>query len=425
MSDDFIPEDNGEQKKIRVSREEFERRLAEKRKNLIKKRILLAAICIAFVAVVVILIVLGTGFVSKLLKKAGAEVDIKYTAGIRDVVYGGDGDVRLFGVDDCLYAYDNGEINCHDDKGTILWSYSLLNMSEPAFASETGESGPFIAFDKNGSNVVAFSKSGRIWEKNISGNINAVYYNAKCGIGAISYDDELYKGAVLAFKVKDGSLIDLFTKNYSSRYVLSCAISDNGKSLAVSGVSAEEGVVQGIISLTSIEDSKTYYTKQTDDYVLPYVGFVKDDVLCAAGSSALVYVKNDMKIAGSETPDNAQVIKTAVGTEKLISVSAGDGLCVAAFGSGDGAGSVVVCDSSGKIINTLSFDDSISEIIHVSGGVVLCTDNSLVLLDTKGKQVGSHTGIEGISDVQHVNGMNLLVTYKDGSEFMFAIFSEQ
>ena len=407
MSDDFDFEENSlsnEQTKRMVSRDEFERRLAEKRADRKRKRIIFALICVAFLALVICLVVLGTGALSSLLKKSGAEVDTDYTMG------------------DCLVTYDKKNVVCHNSSGTILWDYSLEDMTEPELVVSDSL---LFAYDRSGGTLHAFGNSGLKWTKYYEGELHSVYYSETSGLAAVIYKDDLYKSLLNFFRVSDeGEPADIFTKNYASQYVVSCDISNNGKSVVLCGVSADEGTVTGVVSLINAENGDIYYTKHTEDSILPYVGFVNNEVVCAAGNTEILYIKNDMKIAAGDDSSNTVSIAAGEPAERLLCVMAsGDGICAAAFGSGDAACTVKVFDADGAVTGTFSCEESVIGLEKTGDNVSLFTENKVILISTKGKLLGECEMFKNITEMTAVSDNTVLITYSSG--YSYVEFTEE
>ena len=403
------------QKKKMITRAEFERRLAEKRRSRKKKRVVFFTALCAFLAVVICLSLLGPKVVSSLMRKAGVKVDMQYIPVTSDVQYaGGEGAVVTYSSG-CLFVFDNGVAACHDMTGGFLWDYDLKDVVTPAILTFRD---CVIVYDTEGTVVCALGKNGVIWEKRLGGDIDGVFYNRKAGVAAVVYnrDGEMYKSAVDVFAVgENGTVKDLFTKNYTSQYILAAAVSDDGKSLAVSGISAESGDVTGIISLVSVQSGENYYTKHTDSSVYPYVGFVSDSVLAAAGADELLYVKNVTSVESAAQPDNTTSIRKNGVSERMLCVSVPvSDLCIAVSGSGDGASTAFFRNAAGASVKEVSFENSVAGIASYEKNLVLYTSNEIFLTDTSGKILGKCDTFSDVYGVVMMDETHVLVSHGRG-----------
>lgn len=413
----FDDEETAEEpkKKRMITRAEFERRLAEKRRSRRKKRVVFLTAMSVFVVVLVLLILLGPRLVSSIMRRAGVKIDMQYVPVTSDVQYTGSGSASVTYGDGCLFVLDNGVAACHDMNGVFLWDYDLKDVVTPAVLNFRD---CVIVYDTEGTVACALGKSGVLWEKQFAGDIDGVFYNPVAGIAAVVYDrdDEMYKSAVDVFsKNEGGGVKDLFTKNYTSQYVVSAAVSDDGKSLAVSGISAENGDVTGIISLVSVRTGENYYTKYIDSSVYPYVGFVNNTVLAAAGTDELLYVKNLTSVESVSQPENTSSIRKGSGTERLLcaGVPAGN-LCVAVFGSGDGNSVACFRNETGAAVKDAAFDNSIRGITAYGAHLVLFTDTEVFLTDTAGKILGKCDSFSDIVNVVMMDETHMLVSHARG-----------
>ena len=418
MSEDFTTEEK--EIKHKVSREEFERRRKEKRKEQNRKKIILILVLVAIVALIVSLVALGTGLVSGIMKKAGVKVDVNYVAKTREVQYNFQAATEMFAAGDSVYVYNPGQFVCYNKDTVTMWREELADMTAPSFSVM---SQGIIVYDAGGNSMQAYSEEGLIWEKRIGGNIRNVYYNDANNIGAVLYEDGTYRSSLIVFKAEGRATKDLFTKNYASQYLTSCAISDNGRSLALSGISAESGSITGIISLIDMDGGENYYTKYTEGYALPYVGFVSEKTLCAAGPEQLAYIKNDMTVGASEE-DAFRVIKEGAGSVELLSVDTAEtGFCVSVFGSGDGGCDVLVCDSEGKIISTETYTESIIGVKAFGKHFAMYSENKVCFLDEKGKVLCSEGSVSDISGMYFLSEYSVFVTHGKGD--LYVDFVEQ
>ena len=396
-------------KKI-ISREEFERRLEEKRKTGKKRRIIFFSSVICFAVLVVLLIVWGTGGFSSLLKKAGANVQLKYTAYISEVQYSGSSDARVTYADGCLFVVDGALITCHNMSGTFLWDYNFEDAVSPAFIPYEN---CVLAYGSNF--ICAFGKSGVIWEKRIDGTVDGVFLNESAGMSAVVYKNDLYKSAVKVLSVAKGEPKEIFTKNYASQYIISAALSDDGKSLALSGVSADDGAVKGIISLINTADGESYYAKYIEETVVPYVRFIDNESLAAAGPDELLCIKNEKKVKDPSSPDDVISVSKGDGASKLLCVGiSGAGMCAAVFGSGDSSSTAVICNSSGEAVKSVSFENSVKSMDSSDDCFAMVTDTELVLVDTGGTVVGRCSDFTGIAEARIIDKNHVLVTHGNG-----------
>lgn len=402
-------------KKRMISRAEFERRLAEKKRRRKKKRIVfLSALC-ALVLAVVLLAVFGPKAVSSLMRRVGVKTDLQYVPVMSDVQYaGGAGAVVTYG-NGCLFVFDGGTVACHGTDGGFLWEYTLKDAALPRILTFRD---CVIAYDEEGTVACALGKSGVIWEKRFSGDIDGVFYNEKAGIVAVVYnrDDELYKSTLDVFSVDgSGTVKDLFTKNYTSQYVASAAVSDDGKCLAVSGISAENGDVTGVLSLVSVQSGENYYTKHTEASVHPYLDFVTDSMLAAVGSRELLYVKNATSVESAAQPDQTVSVLECGASERMLCACAPvDGLCIAVFGSGDGVSTASFRDAAGNSVKEVKFENSITGIVSQGKSIVLYSENEIALADSSGRILGKCDSLSGIERVVPIDETHLLVSHGHG-----------
>lgn len=308
---------------------------------------------------------------------------------------------------DGVLKYSSDGITYINNQGDEVWNYSY-QMKNPELIFYYDECGAVA--DKGGNQIFVFDKEGS------KGNVKTNLPIAKASVSsqgivsAILSNDPSPK--IVCYDLAGNILIEFKTSLAGTGYPMDLSMSEDGKSLAVSYMYVDHGMVSGRIDYYDFskkkESGKDYQILEEEykDEMIPEVFFMEDDVLVAAGSKGLSFY------AGTKKPSLQKKVKI----EEEIKCVFHDGKNVGVIVKKDkgSANEVRLYSQQGKEIMSCEFEGEVSEAKIRNGEVIAYNGKECRIFNKSGVLRFSGETEEEIIEVYPAVGVNKYVVISAG-----------
>lgn len=155
---------------------------------------------------------------------------------------------NIYAFNDSILIFKDNELKSYNKYGKEEYSINI-ELTNPIFETN----GDYICMaEKGGSKVYVILYKNIVWEKELKGNISDVVLN-KNGQVALTLLGTTDKSVVMVFNEKGE---DLFSKHIAEEIVVSTAISDDNKNLAIAKVNYSGIDVKSTIETIDIKEAK-------------------------------------------------------------------------------------------------------------------------------------------------------------------------
>jgi len=402
-----------ENKKIQIGSKEFEKRVKEMKKKQLGKRVVFVGVVILILLIVFLIIF---GIVSLIKSIIRNRQDADYGADTTELVgpYIENAD-SVYYSDDLFFTAGNSSIQCLTRKGTPLWEY-CFNGEKVSCVAENGKA---LVYAIGGNELLYFGKTGPIWKLPVDGEINYACINEKTKTGVCCYNTNSDKAAVCVFdysksKADSDVLLDndipspeeLLLKTYKTGYVISAALSPDGKTLAIGELSQSNSVAATKLSLITIKTGKNFFTKVFEKEVCPYISFCGNSRVIAASNKNVYSVEIVTSGASSKVNkvcsfegENSAVLGVAIASEKLAVVG----------GNEAGTALLYIYDLAKGSQKVVTDHLDARGVVAAGDYFAMYTDGYVHLVDTSGKVVGTSAKFAVVEEVFSSNTLNLVV----------------
>ncbi len=407
-------EKNKNQSKV-IPHGELSKRRAEQRKR--RRRILILAA--AVLAAVLLIVFFVKGGYEKILDFLGIERNIAVTPVITEIECELKGEPVIGGINGTTMIYDEQGVTGYASDGKWKWN-EACTLQNPVVSYCNGN---VIFTDVGGTVVYAFGSDGIVWRYGSEKKIKAVFGGAG-GYLCVIHEENEYLSAVTVFENQKNAseLKELFTRKFGSHYMLTGAVSPDGKQMAVSGVYSKGGDAAGIVSFLRISDGEIFSSEITEEDAYIKTFYADDGKLFALNSDSVRILYHTLT-ASSKGDINREIWNRGNGQERITSAVLVNGkYLAAAFGSAESEKTTVKgYDTDGK--ERLNFEVSGNIIgMHSAGdALLLYTNKYIYLYNEKGLRIGTQeAGFEiksaACTDSRHVavygEGKVLSVSFK-------------
>ncbi len=331
-------------------------------------------------------------------------VDSEYNSTLSDdslgVSYNSDASAVFSSYDGNLVVATDTELSLYNMYGRKLYSYSI-SYETPCIASSDEL---YIVYDLGGRAFSVYNKTGRIFEKNDCeyGIVSAS--SSDGGRFCISTKSRENTTSILVYNKK----CKLIGKYENNRHVSSVSISENGELLAISTLTAEDGIFNSVLSLYKIDNAELLYTV-TDKNKLPlktYFSRFGKVILCCA-DEMLVYSKRG-ELEGAYSYDSNQLSGIAFNGDDKIALSF-------SYENSNTKSYISIVDISGKEIYNNSSLDRISHMTFSGNELHILQKEAILTIDGK-KEIS--TPLDSASEVKSIISIDdsqLVVSYSTHS----------
>ena len=379
--------DSSEETKV-IDNTEIDKR-RENKKNT-KTRIII--FCVAAAVFISLVIFFATGGYEKILDFMGIERDVSVTPTVVSVEAQLKGNVILAGNQGTTIVYDEQGVTGYGTDGKWKWN-EKCSVSNPSVF----DCGDFVVVaDVGGTAAYAFNKDGQVWKYGSQEKIKSVFGKGK--YVCIIHEEKEYSSAATVYEYdsKTSSLKEKFTRKFGSYYMLTGAISNDGKQMVLSGVFSEGGVVSGIISFLRMSDGEIFSNSNTENEAYVKVFYTADNKVFAVNSDSVKVLYKTLSVSTGD--DYEKTLWSREGKqEKIIDADIVDGkYCIIAIGSENSVKTTLKgFDSEGKESLNLEIDGNITGVDSVGETFMVYTQKLTHLYNTRGFLIGTaETGFE-------------------------------
>lgn len=342
-----------------------------------KRRIIRIAFYVLLLAVIITLIVLNsmsaTGLVEMLqngyAKSGKGDFPVSIYSQNPTVVYT---------VNDTVNILNDSYFEVYNSKGKLIQAASH-GMSDPVL--ETSEA-RFLLFDRGRYNIKIYNYSSFISEQTFEKQIFSAAIGRNGTYAVVTASDSYY--ATVYVYNKDGDLI--YTWNSANYYVFDVAVSNDGKSIALSLIGAEGGTFVSQIYILKY-DSATPVFKFTFNALITSLMSANENYFLANGTDSAYTVSwngsqsNDLKVTGTIRSYR----------------SSDSGRSVITYGrtNNDRINTVKVIDAAGNSVSSFDFNSAIDDIGINETELIVLSDHTVSVFDQNGTQI-----TELLSDVK-------------------------
>lgn len=404
--------------KTEITEAEFNKRVAAKRKELFRQRVIFVAIC--FVAIIAVALIVF-GFV-KLFQNIGKHTgDIRYNTSSVDVKVSDDTE-DVYYADELLFIVAESRISCSLDSGSVLWEKKLPGTGK---IKSRCVGNYLLAYRFGGSDIAFYGNEGEIFTQTLDGVIDFAAVNENSQKCVVCARKENGSSVVYVFGFKEEHeegetpVEELLKKTYISSLIVSAAVSDDGKTLAIGELSEMKSVAATKLSLAQIENGKTYFTKIFDNEVLPFLCFDEKNLVAAGGRH--VYIVETTK--SSSSGQKISTLCEFTGEHNaIISVAVAKGYVAVVGGNESGT-------TKTHIYKIEDGSERIAQISENPKGVISCgeffgvyTLSDVKLVGNDGKILGNSEQFAEISKV--LGSKTLSLTVKDAVGYTIVRFEK-
>ncbi len=270
---------------------------------------------------------------------------------------------HLVVVDDASIRFFTDDAACVVNRKHLFADPTLHTAGEYALVTEVGGS-RFRLETRRETVLTSEIKNRKIYAGDLSSDgTTAFVTNSSSG----SYLSEIY-----VFDAEGNSIFEY----KSGKYLFSdIAISPNGEQLAVTGSTAEGGMLKSAILVITLEDEKVTEHSGTE-VLLHNVSYLSDLVILAVGDRQIWTL----------TGENAKLTKTNCDGVVPIGYAATSSLaCVALRRDGaTNAGTVWLFDSSGQLVKQMEYTGEFRSVACSENNVIVLTDSMLYEFNASG-----------------------------------------
>lgn len=379
--------DSNEETKV-IDNTEINKRREDKKNT--KTRIII--ICVTAAVFVSLVIFFAMGGYEKILDFVGIERDVSVTPTVISVEAQIKGNVILAGNQGTTIVYDEQGVTGYGADGKWKWN-EKCSVSNPAVF----DCGDFVVVtDIGGTAAYAFNKDGQVWKYGSQEKIKSVFGNGK--YICIIHDEKEYSSAATVYEYdsKTSSLKEKFTRKFGSYYMLTGAISNDGKQMVLSGVYSDGGVASGIISFLRMSDGEIFSNSNTENNAYVKVFYTSDNKVFAVNSDSVKVICKTLSVSTGD--DYEKTLWSRDGKqEKIIDADIVDGkYCIAAIGNENSVKSTLIgFDAEGKERLNIETDGNITGIDSVGETFMVYTQKLTHLYNARGFLIGTaETGFE-------------------------------
>ncbi len=279
--------------------------------------------------------------------------------------------------------YANGVLEYARDGIALLNEYGEEMWNQPCqMATPIAEvcNDTAAVGDKGGTSIYVFQKSGLKGEIQTTRPIERITVSSQGIVGAVLQDEET--PMVLCYDAKGNVLVEQKTSLKNTGYPLDLALSEDGKTLAVSYLcTSGNGVSTKVCYYYFGQDDENkgdhvVSEEEYQDAIAPTIDFLNKDISLLVTDSSLVFYK------GVIQPKVDQVVK--FGTE-IQSVAYNEKYVAVVVNRTDGDGyEVRLYKTNGKLIMSAVYEGEYGNIRVADGQVLLYEDNRCIIFNRSG-----------------------------------------
>lgn len=344
-------------------------------------RVLLAVVALVLAAVAAFVLLDRTAFdgLRRSIAYMQAEKDESGCAKLYQ--YNGDGTSVYADLDGCLLVASGKEITLLDAKGNAVY-HTALQAGQVAVTAEDGFA---VVYEIGGKNLHLLDSKGLVKEMTIEGEIFSVEMGAG-GKFAVTLKKTGYKTAVSVYNGKGEPLYEFSS---AQKYLMTAAVSENGKYMAAAAMGQESGTFVSSLQIYKLT-SDTQQADASVDGGVYKLGAV-DGRFCAVTDKALCFVKNDGAVT-EYSYQGATLSRCSLGGGKFAAV------LLENYSSG-GLTHLATVNTAGEEIASLAVESEVLDLSAAGRYLTVLYSNRLVIYDQK---LQPCTVLEDVSSARRV-----------------------
>ena len=328
-------------------------------------RVLLAVVALVLAAVAAFVLLDRTAFdgLRRSIAYMQAEKDESGCAKLYQ--YNGDGTSVYADLDGCLLVASGKEITLLDAKGNAVY-HTALQAGQVAVTAEDGFA---VVYEIGGKSLHLLDSKGLVKEMTIEGEIFSVERGAG-GKFAVTLKKTGYKTAVSVYNGKGEPLYEFSS---AQKYLMTAAVSENGKYMAAAAMGQESGTFVSSLQIYKLT-SDTQQADASVDGGVYELGAV-DGRFCAVTDKALCFVKNDGAVT-EYSYQGATLSRCSLGGGKFAAV------LLENYSSG-GLTHLATVNTAGEEIASLAVESEVLDLSAAGRYLTVLYSNRLVIYDQK------------------------------------------
>ena len=344
-------------------------------------RVLLAVVALVLAAVAAFVLLDRTAFdgLRRSIAYMQAEKDESGCAKLYQ--YNGDGTSVYADLDGCLLVASGKEITLLDAKGNAVY-HTALQAGQVAVTAEDGFA---VVYEIGGKSLHLLDSKGLVKEMTIEGEIFSVERGAG-GKFAVTLKKTGYKTAVSVYNGKGEPLYEFSS---AQKYLMTAAVSENGKYMAAAAMGQESGTFVSSLQIYKLT-SDTQQADASVDGGVYELGAV-DGRFCAVTDKALCFVKNDGAVT-EYSYQGATLSRCSLGGGKFAAV------LLENYSSG-GLTHLATVNTAGEEIASLAVESEVLDLSAAGRYLTVLYSNRLVIYDQK---LQPCTVLEDVSSARRV-----------------------
>ena len=344
-------------------------------------RVLLAVVALVLAAVAAFVLLDRTAFdgLRRSIAYMQAEKDESGCAKLYQ--YNGDGTSVYADLDGCLLVASGKEITLLDAKGNAVY-HTALQAGQVAVTAEDGFA---VVYEIGGKSLHLLDSKGLVKEMTIEGEIFSVEMGAG-GKFAVTLKKTGYKTAVSVYNGKGEPLYEFSS---AQKYLMTAAVSENGKYMAAAAMGQESGTFVSSLQIYKLT-SDTQQADASVDGGVYELGAV-DGRFCAVTDKALCFVKNDGAVT-EYSYQGATLSRCSLGGGKFAAV------LLENYSSG-GLTHLATVNTAGEEIASLAVESEVLDLSAAGRYLTVLYSNRLVIYDQKLQPCAV---LEGVSSARRV-----------------------
>lgn len=279
--------------------------------------------------------------------------------------YNGDGTSRYADLDGSLLVASNNEITLLDDKGSAVY-HTALQFSQVAVSARDGQA---AVYDIGGRTLYLLDSGGLVRQMDLGGDIFTVEMG-RGGKFAVTLKKTGYKTTVSVYNGKGEPLYDF---NSAQNYLMTAAVSENGKYMAAAAMSQDSGSFVSSLQIYKLT-SEAMQAEGTIEGGVYAIGAVNGR-FCAATDKALSFVKTDGTVTAYDFK-GASLSRCSLGADKFAAV------LLENYASG-GQTHLATVNAAGEEIAALTVDSEVLDMSAAGRYLAVLYSNKLVIYDQK------------------------------------------
>lgn len=342
-------------------------------------------LCVGVSLAVFLIVFFAIGGYEKILDFLGIERDISVTPTVTYVEAEIKGNILLAGNNGTTIVYDEQGVTGYGIDGKWKW-HEMCSVSNPAFSN----CGDFaVVADVGGTAAYAFDKNGLVWKHGSGNVIKSVFGKGKFVCIIHEENEYLSAATVYEYDLKTSSLKELFTRKFSTHYMLTGAISNNGKQMVLSGVFSDGGVASGIISFVRMSDGEIFSGEVTEKNTYVKAFYASDNSVFAVNSDSVRVMYKEMSVSSGKDRENVLWSRNSKQDRVINASLLNDKYILIAIGNENADKSTVKAfDTAGKESLNLEIEGNIIGMDSEGETFMVYTDSHAYLYNSKGFLIG-------------------------------------